>query len=479
MKIKYNTAQLISAAILSFGLSLGSSAQITFQQHYFTPYDQSGKEVLQTGDGGYLIAATTENNTLNDLDILILKTDAYGNVTTTKTFNKSMLDYPNSMLPSDDGNYFVLGAANSAGGDQNMYLMKVKDNCDTIFTKMYGGFGNEEAKEMVRTPDGNYAIIGASNSSPSTNNDMRLYKIDPSGNVLWMKTYGTSQYESARSIKVTPDGGFIIAGKTAVDPLSMASLYLVKTDVNGDTMWTKTISGGASSFEGKSIIANSDGTYILALDDSTASHDSDVRIMKLDNSGGIVWNKSYGGTDKDICKTIRPTSDGGYIVSSVARSFGWVNPDMWILKLDANGDTVWTQHFGGSGHEHCYSVRQTSDGGYIAVGHARSFSASWEVYLVKMDASGVVGIEEFAADNKLSLYPNPSDGSLNVDLSGMQDFTSFRIANSLGQTVYSEDLKALRGNQLMTVDLKNNAPGVYFVTIESSNKTITKKLILN
>ncbi|MCW3072917.1 MAG: hypothetical protein JWO44_2807 [Bacteroidetes bacterium] len=483
MKKNYINGKKLLGGILLTVSSLAANAQmVTFQKHYPTTYDESGKDVYPTADGGYLIAATTENTIANDLDIVVIKTNSVGDILSTKTYGGNRVDYPNNMIPTSDGNFFIVGYSNSfSSGDQNIYLLKVNQAGDTLFTRVYGGYGNEEGKEIIATSDGNYAIVGASNSVSFTNNEMSLMKIDLNGAVLWTKYYGTSQYESARSVKLCPDGGFIISGKSSANPSAIASIMLVKTNPSGDTTWTKMISGGADSYEGKSILANTDGTYTIAIDDSSMATDSDVRIMKLDAMGGITWTKMYGGPDKDICKTIRSTTDGGYIVGAISRSFGWVNPDMWIIKLDANGDQSWSQHFGGTGHEHCYSARQTSDGGYIAVGHARSFSSSWEIYLVKTDAAGLVGIKEFESDSRLAVYPNPSNGIFNVDLSEGTEFSTFTITNTLGQTVYSENLEALRGNQVQTmrIDLQDNERGIYFVTMQSATHSITKKLILN
>jgi len=471
----------IGILFVSFFLTALKAQTITFEQHYPTTFDKSGKDVLPTNDGGYMIAATTENTVSNDLDMYIIKTDKYGDPMSTKTYGGPRVEYPNCMVKLDDGNFFVVGYTQSfSGGDMNIYLLKLNQSGDTLFTKVYGGYGNEEGKEIVKTADGNYVIVGASNSVSFTDNNIMLLKINPAGEVLWTKYYGGPNYESARSVKLCPDGGFIVAGKTAANPTSVASLFLVKTNSSGDTTWTKTYSG-PDSYEGKSIIANTDGTYVLAVDDSSAANDSDVRIMKLNNSGGIIWNKNYGGTLKDIVKIIQPTTDGGYIVGAISRSFGWINPDMWIIKLDAYGDSPWTKHYGGGGHEHLYSLHQTDDGGYIAIGHARSFSANWEVYFLKLDQEGAVGIEEIALnDKKISIFPNPSDGIININIDDAAGFTAFKISNSLGQVVYSESAESLKQNRTSIIDLHDKGPGMYFMTIEDSSSNIAvRKLIIN
>lgn len=479
MKHSYKTKIQVLSTIVISALCINANSQIiTFEKNYPATFDQSAKDVYSTTDGGYLIAGTEENSDPNDLDIILVKTNSIGDIQTIKTYGGSRVDYPNDILPTSDGNFFIVGYTRSYGtGDQDIYLMKVDQDGDTLFTKRFGGIGNDEGKEIVATADGNYVIVGG--SSVGSNNEMELIKIDINGNALWAKFYGTSQYESARSVKLCPDGGFIIAGKTSLNPISNATVMLVRTNSSGDTTWTKTINGGTNSFEGKSIVANSDGTFTLAIDDSSAASDSDVRIMKLDATGGIIWNKMYGGLLKDIIKTLRPTSDGGYILGAISRSFGWVKPDMWLLKLDSNGDSLWTRNYGGPGNEHCYSARQTSDGGYAVIGHARSFGPTWEMYFVKLDGVGVVGINELADGSKLQIFPNPSNGLINIDLKENLNFTAFRITNSIGQTVYSENFDSLQNNDLLSIDLKNRQRGIYFITFLSPTHNVTTKLILN
>lgn len=481
MKQLYTISHQLTLALLLILLSFPAKAQITFARHYATTYDQSAKDVYPTADGGYLIAATTENNIMNDLDIIVVKTDAYGNIQSTKTYGGNSVDYPNNILPTNDGNFFIVGYSLSFGtGDQDIYLLKVDQNGDTLFTRHYGGYGNEEGKEIAATTDGNYVIAAGSNSLNYSNYEMELMKIDNYGNVIWTRYYGTPLYESARSVNLCPDGGFILAGKTLNPSNSMAVVMLIKTDMNGDTLWTRNISGGSNSYEGKSIVALNDGSFVIAMDDSSASRDSDVRIIKLDASGAVVWNKMYGGFDKDIVKTIRPTTDGGYITGAISRSFGWIDPDMWILKLDANGDTTWTRHFGGYDHEHCYSARQTGDGGYVAIGHARSFSPSWEMYFIKLDPSGVVGTEEYElAESRISVYPNPSSGIVNIKTTGKTGFSTCTISNAVGEHMRCEKLEAQTGQDLLSLDLRNMSPGVYFLTFQSSTHRTVRKLVLN
>lgn len=484
MKKKFINFLSVLFLILLFN-SYNLIGQVTFERTYLSFIPESGKDVLQTSDGGYIIAASTETSTVDDLDIMIVRTDNLGNILWKKAYGTNLPSSPNGILQTSDGNFFIVGYQVAAGSlDSDHYLLKIDgSNGDSLFSKVFGGYGNEESKEIIATSDGNYMIVGASNSISIPDNQMQVIKVDAAGNQLWTQYYGDLSYQSARSVKQCPDGGYILAGKTI--SAGMASIQLVKTNSTGGTMWTKTI-GGTGSLEGKSILVNVDGSYTLSVDDSISLvNDSDVRIMKIDPTGTtIIWNNLYGGTEKDITKMLQPTSDGGYIVTALSRSFGWFNPDFWILKLDAMGDTMWTKNYGGSDHEHCYAVRQTSDSGYIVVGHSRSNPNGLrieEMYLIKLNSNGeltTVGVNEYAFNNGLMVHPNPSSGVVNLNLTGKYESGSVcKIMNAMGQLVYSENIDSTVESSI--IDLKNNAPGVYYVSIQSPNNLITKKLILN
>jgi hypothetical protein len=484
MKKNYlNVFTFLGAMALSC-LSFPTFSQITtFQKIYPATVNQSGRDVLPTADGGYLIAGSTETSIVNDVDIMIMKANSAGDLVWTKTYGGNMPEYPNGMIQISAGSYFVIGYTQSAGGgDSDNYILKINTQGDTLWAKSYGGFGNEEAKEIVKAADGNYVFVGASNSVSFSNNNIQLMKIDTFGTVIWNKYYGGPDYESARSVKLCPDGGFIIAGKTAASDTSMATALIIKTNSSGDSLWAKMFTG-PDSYEGKSILANADGTYTLALDDSSGVRDSDVRVMKLDASGTAIWNKVYGGTLKDIVKMIQPTMDGGYVLAAISRSFGWVKPDMWMIKLDAAGDSLWTRHYGGPGHEHCFAARQTADSGYIVLGHSKSYSPNTEVMFLKVNQTGdfnPVSVDELAYNGTINIYPNPSVGIVTIDINGINAKNSeFTITDPSGKIVYSGITVSPLTDNHWTIDMKEYSKGIYCVSFRFPDHVVTKKFVLN
>jgi len=229
-----------------------------------------------------------------------------------------------------------------------------------------------------------------------------LLKTDSDGNTLWTRTYGGSSDEKGYSAQLTSDGGYIIAGYTGSFGAGRSDVYLLKTDSSGDTLWTRTC-GGSDSDCGYSVQQTSDGGYIIAGEtESFGAGDDDVYLVKTDSDGDTLWTRSYGGSGYDRGRSVQQTSDGGYIIAGYTNSFGAGNTDVWLLRTDSSGDTLWTRTYGEMPYDYGHSVELTSDGGYIIAGDTRSFGAGdYDVWLIK-----VVG-EELPAVS-IELVPDQS-----------------------------------------------------------------------
>ena len=205
---------------------------------------------------------------------------------------------------------------------------------------------------------------------------------------LWTRTFGGSSWEVGYSAQQTTDGGYIIAGYTLSFGDPYGDVYLIKTYENGDTAWTRIYTGFGED-GARSVKQTSDGGYIVAGQTAFIGGYYDVYLIKTDPSGNIVWTYTYGGTGSDIAWDVEQTSDGGYILAGVTSSFGVGGRDVYLIKTLSNGVEDWSRTYGGSGWEYGHSVQQTSDGGYIIVGYTDSFGAGGDdIYLIKTDASG-------------------------------------------------------------------------------------------
>jgi hypothetical protein len=216
-----------------------------------------------------------------------------------------------------------------------------------------------------------------------------LIKTDVNGDTLW--TSGIDVVSSSHNyfydIEQTTDGGYILSGDIGLS--GGQDMYLVKTDANGDTLWTKNY-GGTGHDYGRSVHQTTDGGYIMIGSINQGGSNWDLYLVKTDASGNVLWTQNYGGIDSDYGEDVEQTADGGYIVTGSTKPVGSNNMDVYLVKTDANGTVLWTQTYGtlAAGEEGSH-VQQTPDGGYI-LGSTISTGNIYNVVLTKVDGLGVV-----------------------------------------------------------------------------------------
>jgi hypothetical protein len=225
-------------------------------------------------------------------------------------------------------------------------------------------------------------------NAQTTTTTITYIKRKPSGPppVQWQSRFGGSDWDYGESVRQTSDGGYITVGHTYSNALFDYDIYLVKSDPNGNIQWQNTF-GGDDWDQAYSVQQTSDGGYIIAgFTYSVGSGESDVYLLKVDSSGNKDWDKYFGGDYWDEGYSVRQTSDGGYIIVGLTFSFGAGEYDVYLIKTQPNGNKQYTQTFGGTGDDNAWSVCQTADGGYIITGYTESFfEGGRNVYLIKTD----------------------------------------------------------------------------------------------
>jgi len=464
----------MKTTILFLILFLALSALAGWERTYGGSNNDWGYSVAQTSDGGFIITGLTASFGTGSLDFYLIRTDAYGDTLWTRTYGGSAGDWGYSVAQTSDGGFIITGFTASFGaGGIDFYLVKTDAYGDTLWTRTYGGSGADVGYSVTQTSDGGYIVAGSTASFGAGNWDVYLVRTDTYGDTLWTRTYGGGSTDHGNSVKQTSDGGYIVAGGTESFGAGEGDVYLVKTDAVGDTLWTRTYGGGAGDI-GNSVAQTSDGGYIVA-GSSFGAGLTDVYLVKTDSVGDTLWTRTYGGSDDDEGYSVAQTSDGGYIVAGRTESFGAGSGDVYLVKTDAVGDTLWTRTYGGSSTEWGRSVAQTSDGGYIVAGYTYSFGDTLgDIYLIKTDSLGYTGIEENPPSAKpdafaISAHPNPFNSAC-------------RISAPMNAKVEIFDIEGLKigelpGGEQVWKPEPSAGSGVYLVRATVGEKEITKRVV--
>jgi len=384
----------VSTVLIALLLASFAQAQQRWTKTYGGGNYDRGYCVQLTGDGGYIVGGITSSFGPGDYDYYLIKTDASGDTAWTRTYGTSAEDADVGVVVISGGAYAVVGSSRPDTLSGDIWLLKINSSGDTVGSMKYAGGTGQYGYWIQPTPDAGYIISGNTKSFGAGSHDIYLIKTDSIANSLWTKTYGGAGYEAGWA-QPTLDGGYVICGWTNSFGAGSDDVYLIKTNSSGDTLWTRTY-GGAANDEGSQVIQTTDSGYVIAATTySRGAGNSDIWLIKTNSSGDTLWTKTFGGASYDEGYSVEKTTDGGYIIAGQTQSFGAGSSDVWLLKTNASGDTVWTRTYGGAGNDLGFMTHQTSDGGYVVTGSTNSFGAGADdVYLIKTDANGSIGVEE-------------------------------------------------------------------------------------
>ena len=356
--------------------------------------------VQQSMNGGFILAGASTSNdgdvsfnhSTDYSDIWIVKMDESGSIVWEKSFGGSIHESPQALLQLDDGGYLIGGVTNSFDGDVSWnfgsidwWMIRLNPAGDMVWQKNMGGSFHESPGAMLQVGDG-FIIAGSTassdgdvnNKNDNNSRDLWLVQTNSAGDIIWENTYGNeSKNEGGKAIYPTADGGFLVAAEASGD------IWLVKFDSEMAIAWDKFL-GGSAADDLSSMMPTADGGFIISATSESADGDvsenfgeSDMWLVRINADGDILWEHSYGGSETETDPYVIESNDGGFwAVCASSSDDGQLSAnhgglDYWVLKLDANGDIDWDQNYGGSQFERVYSVTP-SGGGVLVGGHTSS-----------------------------------------------------------------------------------------------------------
>ncbi|MCC7331029.1 MAG: T9SS type A sorting domain-containing protein [Flavobacteriales bacterium] len=305
------------------------------------------------------------------------------------TFGTVANDVAEEIAPTSDGGLIIVGSTAGSGvGNTDVYLLKIDSSCNYEWSYALGGSNNDWGYSVKQTYDSGFIIAASTNSYGNGGYDAMLMKRDSLGNYQWQKLYGSDDWDFAYDVVQTYDSGFVFCGETYNNSNGYSDVFVVKTTALGDTVWTKTI-GGNLIDKGNSIIQSRDSSVLVAGVKNTPNDSTQAYVIKLDFNGNIIWTNEYGGVGDDIANSIIETIDTNFFIVGTTSSFGAAQSDYYTLKITPSGSIIWQQYLSSPLIEVANDVLELPNGEFLLVGYTTSFGGGKkDAIIYKLSQSG-------------------------------------------------------------------------------------------
>lgn len=464
--------------ILSLSCFLSSSvvAQKQTEYHLGQKRLDVAYAVAATADGGYIVTGLSQSLTDTAGDIVVVKASAQGEPTWSFTYGGPELEGGNSIIQTADGGYMVGGHTEDWGArDCDAFLMKLDKYGAKQWLKVYGGDSDDICQSVVELPEGGFIIAGITASYGNTGNNAQRHtwfvKTNSNGDTIWTRCYAGRAAEYANSIAIMSQGGYLAAGWSTSFGIGESDGWLLRLKENGDTLWTRRYKTDGDTKFGK-ILPTLDNGYILSGYTGPAIGSPEMRLVglavKLDAEGNELWRKTYGGKDDGIAfhDVIQlPTGNFMFTGRSYARDTAG---SAHTLTTDANGEKITDAYYGGSG-SYATSIAVQGNNSFMIAGATARYDTYGDLYYMEMDntISGISAINK----NPARLYPNPVIGQSVIVLPASEANQKVRldVTNKAGQHMMIQD-------NLMAKDLvisrEDYVPGIYSFRITCKDGTM-------
>lgn len=398
--------------------SVTFTGEIEWAKTFGGSREDDANSIIETPDGGYAVLGYTLSNdgditdkTSTDADFWVFKIDAEGTLQWSKTFGGSADDRATKIINTNDGGFAVIGYTRSNDGDvshnngfYDFWLLKLDATGSMQWEKTYGFAGNDQGQALIQTSDGGFFLTGFMdfdgraaqqrdlNKSGNRHGVGEFWgiKTDGAGNESWNQYFGGTDNDRAYDVVQTSDGGFIMVGNTEsvnfdiTNPLGSYDYWAVKVDAAGNLIWQKNY-GGSEIEIAYSITKTNDGNYLILGDTRSSDNhvtnpkgNADAWLIKINDNGDLLWQKSYGGSQFDTGRNIIEKPDGNLIVFGTSRSNdqdvsnNYGQSDFWLVIAGPTGEIIFEKNYGGSALDFGNASLFTTTGNIVLAGSTES-----------------------------------------------------------------------------------------------------------
>jgi hypothetical protein len=320
-----------------------------------------------------------------------------------KTYGGDFIDTSQSIIKCSNGGYVVAGWTNSSGaGDLDIWVVRIDNNGNLIWNYTYGGIGEDKGFQVIESSLGGFLVISTyyNTTALHNNQDLRVLRLANNGNIIWNRSYsGPDQNATSivsdlgRSIVECPNGDFVVAGATRNDDVepNNGDIWLLRLSPSGIKIWEKRYHNRITDrcYTPHSLIRCKDGGFAVVGYTHNSSHPNDVWLIRTNELGEPVWNKTFGGSDFDRPESLVECFNGGFGIIANTKSFGSGLNDAWVIRTDPGGNPLWNQTFGGTGEDGGNQIFEMADGGFTVVGSTHSFdTGGGDLWILRMDQNG-------------------------------------------------------------------------------------------
>ena len=440
-------------------VKLNIDGQIEWQKNYGGSDSEFLRSIIETGSGNFVFVGYSQSDDFDltsnygSFDMWLVKINETGDILWQRTFGGSGADVGVSILETNDLGFIIAGVTTSSNGDltsnngeQDIWITRHNELGELIWQKTYGGSFDEFVFELIEMEDGNFAIAGGTRSSDgdvtSINGeiDAWILSIDPSGELIWERSIGGSLNENLTGIASTGDNGLIAVG------------------------------------------------YSQSSDDDIALNqgEDDFWVVRLNSVGDLLWESSFGGSSSEIAFEVLDALGDGFLISGytfstdgdLSSNFG--GRDAWLIRIDDSGQLIWERSFGGSEDDSFVDIVQLEDGSLRVLGASNSDDGdvsghygSGDFWLVEL-GQDILSFND-VSNAPFEIYPNPTNSMISIDFDKSRAYRNVFLTDANGRLLENLNMVSAKSQ----IDMSRYPSGVYLITIIEDGIRTSRPFVLS